>query len=142
MALLRVGGSHTPSDSYSYNAATQEYTQLTSNLNNEITGEHLVTADVVRFKSFDGLDIPAIYYKPHQASIENKVPAMVWVQGGPGGQSRLGFNSTIQYLVNHGYAVLAVNNRVSSGDGTMDFDQNVKIAHTTIKCPMAHGESQ
>ncbi|MFT5104067.1 MAG: dipeptidyl aminopeptidase/acylaminoacyl peptidase [Candidatus Latescibacterota bacterium] len=127
MALLRVGGSHTPSDSYSYNAATREYIQLTSNLNNEIIGEHLVTADVVRFKSFDGLDIPAIYYKPHQASIENKLPAMVWVHGGPGGQSRLGFNSTIQYLVNHGYAVLAVNNRGSSGYGKSFYqmdDQN------------------
>jgi len=127
MALLRVGGSHTPSDSYSYNPATEEYTQLTSNLNNEITGEHLVAAEVVRYKSFDGLDIPAIYYKPHQASTENKVPAMVWVHGGPGGQSRLGFNSTIQYLVNHGYAVLAVNNRGSSGYGKSFYqmdDQN------------------
>lgn len=127
MALLRVGGSHTPSDSYTYNLATQEYTQLTNNLNDEITGEHLVTAEVVRYKSFDGLEIPAIYYKPHQASTENKVPAMVWVHGGPGGQSRQGFNSTIQYLVNHGYAVLAVNNRGSSGYGKSFYqmdDQN------------------
>jgi len=42
---------------------------------------------------------------------------LVWVHGGPGGQSRIGYRSTIQYLVNHGYAVLAVNNRGSSGYG-------------------------
>jgi dipeptidyl aminopeptidase/acylaminoacyl peptidase len=39
------------------------------------------------------------------------------VHGGPGGQSRVGFSKDIQYLVNHGYAVLAVNNRGSSGYG-------------------------
>ncbi|MBL0100448.1 MAG: prolyl oligopeptidase family serine peptidase [Saprospiraceae bacterium] len=43
--------------------------------------------------------------------------ALVWVHGGPGGQSRVGFSNSIQFLVNHGYAVLAVNNRGSSGYG-------------------------
>ncbi|HAA15934.1 MAG TPA: S9 family peptidase, partial [Cytophagales bacterium] len=75
----------------------------------------------VRYPSFDGLDIPAIYYKPQQATADNKVPALVWVHGGPGGQSRVGFNQLIQYLVNHGYAVLAVNNRGSSGYGKTFF---------------------
>ena len=127
MALLRVGGSHTPSDSYTYNLESKELIRLTRNLNKEIEGTDLVSAEVVRFKSFDGLEIPAIYYRPHQASEENKVPALVWVHGGPGGQSRQGFNSTIQYLVNHGYAVLAVNNRGSSGYGKTFYkmdDQN------------------
>lgn len=116
-ALLRVGGSHTPSDSYSYNLETKELARLTENLNDEIDNDHLVAAEVIRYPSFDGIEIPAIYYKPHQATEENPVPAIVWVHGGPGGQSRQGFNSTIQYLVNHGYAVLAVNNRGSSGYG-------------------------
>ncbi|QIE58154.1 S9 family peptidase [Rasiella rasia] len=115
--LLRVGGSHTPSDSYSYNLSTKKLSRLTENLNDEINNEDLVTAKVIRYKSFDGLEIPAIYYEPQQATKEDPVPALVWVHGGPGGQSRQGFNSTIQYLVNHGYAVLAVNNRGSSGYG-------------------------
>ena len=72
---------------------------------------------MIRYKSFDGLEIPAIFYAPKQASAENPVPALVWVHGGPGGQSRQNFNSTVQYLVNHGYAILAVNNRGSSGYG-------------------------
>jgi dipeptidyl aminopeptidase/acylaminoacyl peptidase len=41
----------------------------------------------------------------------------VWVHGGPGGQTRKGYSATIQYLVNHGYAVLGINNRGSSGYG-------------------------
>jgi len=47
----------------------------------------------------------------------NPVPALVWVHGGPGGQSRAGYSAAIQHLVNHGYAVYAANNRGSSGYG-------------------------
>jgi dipeptidyl aminopeptidase/acylaminoacyl peptidase len=39
------------------------------------------------------------------------------VHGGPGGQTRLNYSSLYQYVVNHGYAVLCVNNRGSSGYG-------------------------
>ena len=114
---LSVGTSKAPNNIYLYNLETKELKKLTESLNKEINADDLVSAEVVRYKSFDGLDIPAIYYKPHQATPEQKVPALVWVHGGPGGQSRTGYFALIQYLVNHGYAVLAVNNRGSSGYG-------------------------
>lgn len=124
MMRLYVGGSHSPSNLFTYNLATKELTQLTDVLNDEIDATHLVNAKVIRYPSFDGLEIPAIYYLPHQASEENKVPALVWVHGGPGGQSRQNFSSLIQYMVNHGYAVLAVNNRGSSGYGKTFFQMD------------------
>lgn len=114
---MYVGGSNLPSDLYTYNFDTKEQHKITNVLNEEIHPEDLVTAKVIRYKSFDGTEIPAIYYLPHQASKNNKVPAMVWVHGGPGGQTRQNFSSMIQYIVNHGYAVLAVNNRGSTGYG-------------------------
>jgi dipeptidyl aminopeptidase/acylaminoacyl peptidase len=114
---LSVGSSTSPINIYTYNVASKELKQLTSTLNKEVDENDLVKAEVVRFPSFDGKEIPAIYYKPLQASKNNKVGALVWVHGGPGGQSRVGFSNSIQYLVNHGYAVLAVNNRGSSGYG-------------------------
>ena len=114
---LSIGTSKAPNNIYLYNLETKELKKLTESLNKEINPEDLVSAEVVRYKSFDGLDIPAIYYKPLQANAEHKAPALVWVHGGPGGQSRTGYFSLIQYLVNHGYAVLAVNNRGSSGYG-------------------------
>jgi dipeptidyl aminopeptidase/acylaminoacyl peptidase len=114
---MYVGGSNVPSDLYTYNMASKEKYKLSNVLNSDINADDLVTAKVIRYKSFDGVEIPAIYYLPKQASENNKVPAMVWVHGGPGGQSRQGFNSFLQYMVNHGYAVLAVNNRGSSGYG-------------------------
>jgi dipeptidyl aminopeptidase/acylaminoacyl peptidase len=112
-----AGGSHTPSNLYLYDLRSKEYRQLSDVLNKDIEAADLVTAEVIRYKSFDGVEIPAIYYKPHQAGSSAKVPALVWVHGGPGGQSGQYFSSFIQFLVNHGYAVLAVNNRGSSGYG-------------------------
>ncbi|CAN5210856.1 hypothetical protein BH24PSE1_BH24PSE1_10330 [soil metagenome] len=46
---------------------------------------------------------------------------MVFVHGGPGGQSRRGYSPMIQHLVNNGYAVYAINNRGSSGYGKTFF---------------------
>lgn len=123
---MYVGGSNTPSDLYTYTIETKEQYKLTNVLNKAINADDLVTAKVIRFKSFDGVEIPAIYYLPHQASAENKVPAMVWVHGGPGGQTRQNFNSLIQYMVNNGYAVLAVNNRGSSGYGKTFYQMDDK----------------
>ncbi|MDX1331964.1 MAG: alpha/beta fold hydrolase, partial [Robiginitalea sp.] len=122
-----AGDSNSPSNLYVLDLESGAVHQLSDVLNPEIAREHLVKAKVVRFPSFDGLEIPAIYYLPHQASEEHPAPALVWVHGGPGGQSRQGFSPLIQYLVNHGYAVLAVNNRGSSGYGKTFYqmdDQN------------------
>ncbi|MEZ5333478.1 MAG: prolyl oligopeptidase family serine peptidase [Thermoanaerobaculia bacterium] len=91
--------------------------QLTRSLSAEIDPADLVEAEVVRFESFDGVEIPGILYRPHAASEEAPVPALVWVHGGPGGQSTVGYSALLQYLVNHGYAVYAINNRGSSGYG-------------------------
>jgi dipeptidyl aminopeptidase/acylaminoacyl peptidase len=115
--LLTVGSSRSPNNLFSYNIETKKLKQLTQTLNKEVDVNDLVSAEVIRFKSFDGKEIPAIYYKPLTASKDNKVPALLWIHGGPGGQSRIGFSNSIQHLVNHGYAVLAVNNRGSSGYG-------------------------
>ena len=127
--LLRVsaGSPNSPGDIYIYELSTNKLNKITSNLNSKVNPNDLVNAEVVRYKSFDGLEIPAILYKPHQANKLNKVPALVWVHGGPGGQSRVGYRALIQYLVNHGYAILAVNNRGSSGYGKTFYaldDQN------------------
>ncbi len=95
----------------------QDPSQLTNALNPAIDAEMLVEGEIVRFESYDGLQIPGILYQPREATAENPVPALVWVHGGPGGQSRKGYSAVIQHLVNHGYAVYQINNRGSSGYG-------------------------
>ncbi len=95
--------------------------QLTQALNPEIDPSHLVRGEIIRYRSFDDLEIPSILYRPHGANAQHPVPAMVWVHGGPGGQSVTGYRAVIQHLVNHGFAVLAANNRGSSGYGKTFF---------------------
>lgn len=115
-------GSRSPNDLYVYGFANKTYTRLTSAMNPEIDRRDLVDARVVRYKSGDGLEIPALYYPPQKKHVAStRAPALVWVHGGPGGQSRVGYNPLIQYLVNHGYAIIAVNNRGSSGYGKTFF---------------------
>jgi dipeptidyl aminopeptidase/acylaminoacyl peptidase len=110
-----------PPNLYVMDLGSGKIRQLTQSLNPAIDPAHLVKGEVVRFKSYDGVEIPGILYKPHQASPGSKVPALVWVHGGPGGQSRIGYSGFIQFLVNHGYAVYAINNRGSSGYGKTFF---------------------
>ena len=121
---LYIGDSKSPNNIYVYDLITKELKKLTNTLNPEINPDDLVSAHVVRYKSFDGMEIPAIYYQPIQASKTNKSPAIVMVHGGPGGQARVGYNPLIQYLVNHGYAILDVNNRGSSGYGKAFFNMD------------------
>ena len=116
-----VSSDRSPPNLYVLDLASGEHAQLTDTLNPAIDPDHLAESEVIRYPSFDGLEIPAILYRPLQASPTSKVPALVWVHGGPGGQSRVGYSATIQHLVNHGYAVLAVNNRGSSGYGKTFF---------------------
>ena len=116
-----VNGDRSPDNLFVHDFNTGQFQQLTQSLSKEIDPLDLVEAQVVRFRSFDGMIIPSIYYKPHEASAANKVPAIIYVHGGPGGQTMRGYNAQIQYLANHGYAVLGINNRGSSGYGKTFF---------------------
>src|SRR5690606_6358291 len=118
---LTLSPDTSPRDAYTVDLAAGDAHRLTRALNPAIDEADLVASEVVRYPSFDGLDIPAIQYRPKGASASHKVPVLVWVHGGPGGQSRTGYSATIQHLVNHGYAVLAANNRGSSGYGKTVF---------------------
>lgn len=115
-----LNSSNSPANLYIYDFNRDKLQCLTDTLNPEIDQNDLVEANVVHYESFDGLSIPAIYYEPFTAG-ETKVPALVWVHGGPGGQSMVDYNPIFQYLVNQGYAILAVNNRGSSGYGKTFF---------------------
>lgn len=112
-----VASDTSPADVFTAPLSTGAATRLTTALNPEIDEAMLVEATVVRYPSFDGLEIPGILYRPRTASARNKAPALVFVHGGPGGQTRRGYSALVQHLVNHGYAVFGANNRGSSGYG-------------------------
>lgn len=120
-----------PADIFVADLASGQARRLTQALNPEIAESDLVEASIVRYEAEGGVMIPGVLYRPRGASAETPVPAIVLVHGGPGGQSRRGYSAMIQHLVNHGYAVLAANNRGSSGYGKTFFHMDDR----------AHGEA-
>ena len=69
---------------------------------------------LVRYPSFDGRDIPAIFYEPEG---EVSSPVVVNAHGGPESQSRPGFAPVTQYLLDRGLGVFMPNVRGSTGYG-------------------------
>ncbi|WP_299573908.1 S9 family peptidase [uncultured Shewanella sp.] len=118
--VFYINSDTSPSNLYSHKLGTDKVLRLTNSGNPAIKEENLVAGEVIRFKSFDGVEIPAILYKPKQAEF-TKVPALIYIHGGPGGQSRKGYSATVQHLVNNGYAIVKINNRGSSGYGKTFF---------------------
>jgi dipeptidyl aminopeptidase/acylaminoacyl peptidase len=69
---------------------------------------------LIRYRSFDGLMIPAWFCKPKGVALP---PVIVYPHGGPESQTRPNFSALFQYFVQQGYAVLAPNVRGSTGYG-------------------------
>jgi dipeptidyl aminopeptidase/acylaminoacyl peptidase len=84
--------------------------------------------ELVRYPSFDGLLIPAFLYLPPSYRPGTPIPFVVHMHGGPESQFRPAFIRHFQYLLLHGYGVLAPNVRGSSGYGRdyMDMDNYTK----------------
>lgn len=118
---LQVSSDTSPVDVYLGDLATGATRRLTSALAPEIDESELVEGRVTRYESFDGLQIPGILYQPREASPDQPTPVLVYVHGGPGGQSTKDYRAHIQHLVNHGYGIFAVNNRGSNGYGKTFF---------------------
>jgi dipeptidyl aminopeptidase/acylaminoacyl peptidase len=76
---------------------------------------------LIKYKSFDGLEIPAFVFTPANAfGADGKprpIPFVVNYHGGPEGQTRPGFDKVTQYLVSEGFGVIQPNVRGSSGYG-------------------------
>jgi dipeptidyl aminopeptidase/acylaminoacyl peptidase len=72
---------------------------------------------LIYYRSFDDLEIPALYFQPRQAAPEGGYPCLFYVHGGPTDQIRPAFDVRFQYFLNQGYAILAPNVRGSSGYG-------------------------
>lgn len=116
MAFLLDGG-RSPSDLWRIDLTSGTAQQLIRSLSASVDPEDLVDVEVVRFEASDGMVIPNILWRPHRASAKSPAPALVFVNGGPGGQWRQTYFSLSQFLANQGYVVLGVNIRGSSGYG-------------------------
>jgi dipeptidyl aminopeptidase/acylaminoacyl peptidase len=134
------------SDVWLYDVPSKSLTQITKSSRSDIPPESFVEPQLIKYKTFDGREIPAWYYKPQKEiakaeyikydsakgdaeslpiqrpaedydNINIPFPIIVSVHGGPEGQERPGFNPLYQYYLSRGYAVLATNVRGSTGYG-------------------------
>jgi len=76
-----------------------------------------VEFELVEWRSFDGTTIPGWLALPRTQRPAAGHPAIVWVHGGPVGQTRPNFRQDLQMLLAQGFAVLTPNVRGSSGYG-------------------------
>ena len=114
-------------DIWIYDLKTRALQQVTKSDRSGIPQDSFVAPELIKFKSFDGLDVRAWYYKPVRHTVKEELkaayknpdglPVIVSVHGGPEGQERPGFNPLYQYYLSRGYAVLAPNVRGSTGYG-------------------------
>jgi len=100
---------------YVYERQTKASTFLFSH-QPKLEGLPLARTQSVAFPSRDGLTLHGYLTTPVAAPARN-LPAVLLVHGGPWGRDTWGFNATVQWLANRGYAVLQVNFRGSAGYG-------------------------
>jgi len=97
--------------------ATGSATRWTRASTAAIPPETFVEPEVIRFESFDGREIPALFSLPQGADRNGRTPVIVDIHGGPESQRRPSFSGLTQYFLSRGYAVLEPNVRGSTGYG-------------------------
>lgn len=105
-------------DAYSVDPATLKVTRWTESETGGLDVTKNVEPELVKVKSFDGLEVSGFLYRPDPAKFPGKRPMIMNVHGGPEGQSRPGFMGRTNYLINEmGIAVFYPNVRGSTGYG-------------------------
>ncbi|QYO66525.1 alpha/beta hydrolase family protein [Leptolyngbya sp. 7M] len=120
-------------DIWIYHIESKKLTQVTQSDRAGIDPATFIVPELIKFKTFDGREIPAWFYRPKLNENRPRNPSddgprqrgntataysvIVSIHGGPEGQSRPGFNPLFQYYLSRGYAVLDPNVRGSTGYG-------------------------
>jgi dipeptidyl aminopeptidase/acylaminoacyl peptidase len=115
--IISFSSASRTSDLWSWNPYNQQVKQLTFSMYAGIDRSLFVDPTLIRYKSFDGLEIPALLYVPAGYEKGKLIPFVVDAHGGPESQSQPNFARNIQYLLLNGYGILAPNPRGSSGYG-------------------------
>ncbi|WP_066256001.1 alpha/beta hydrolase family protein [Neobacillus drentensis] len=108
-------GAAYPSDIWELDLKTIQAERLTYVSRSPVLENKLVEPELISFRSFDNLEVPAFYSRPKEST--DKLPVVIYIHGGPESQARAVYNPVQQYLLNNGYAVCSPNIRGSTGYG-------------------------
>jgi dipeptidyl aminopeptidase/acylaminoacyl peptidase len=109
-----------PGETYLFDRKTHNLT-LQYKVREKLPREALAEMQSIRYKSSDGLEIPAYLTLPKGIPGKN-LPAIIFPHGGPWARDVWGYNGFAQFLANRGYAVLSMNFRGSTGYGKKFLD--------------------
>jgi dipeptidyl aminopeptidase/acylaminoacyl peptidase len=113
--LITANSDTEPGERYLFDRATKKLT-LQYRVYEKLPREHLAPMKAIRYKSSDGLEIPAFLTLPKGVAAKN-LPLIVVPHGGPWHRDTWGYDAFAQFLANRGYAVLQPNFRGSTGYG-------------------------
>ncbi len=113
--LISASSDTDPGSVYLFDRKTKQLT-LQYQIREKINRAALAPMQAIRYKSSDGLEIPAYLTLPKNVPAKN-LPMVVFPHGGPWGRDSWSYNSYAQFLANRGYAVLQPNFRASTGFG-------------------------
>ncbi|MGH7731901.1 MAG: prolyl oligopeptidase family serine peptidase [Candidatus Eiseniibacteriota bacterium] len=99
------------------NAAPPVTRQLTWTEDQGIDLAGFPLPELVKYRAFDGTEIPGFIYFPPGHQKGTPIPFVVYYHGGPEGQSRPGFSAALQYLLSRGFGLMLPNVRGSTGYG-------------------------
>ncbi|MCG3088231.1 S9 family peptidase [Sporosarcina cyprini] len=103
-----------PGDIWVYHLPAQKAERLTFIGKSDTVGHLWKRPELHTYSSFDGLEVPYFIYSSGE---EKDKPAVIYVHGGPEGQTKAEYNPVLQYLLYKGFVVVAPNIRGSNGYG-------------------------
>jgi dipeptidyl aminopeptidase/acylaminoacyl peptidase len=113
-----VNSARSPLDAYSIDLNTGRFERWTTSETGGLNAQNFIEPDLVKWKSFDGLEISGWLYRPSAARFPGKRPVIVAIHGGPEGQACPTYLGRNNYFLNElGVALIFPNVRGSSGYG-------------------------
>src|SRR5437773_1380244 len=120
LLLIGIGGDTEPGERYLFDRQTKKLTFQYKNREN-MNRDYLAPMKAIRYKSSDGLEIPAYLTLPKGVAPKN-LPVVSFPHGGPWARDSWGYDAFAQFWANRGYAVLQPNFRGSTGYGKKFLD--------------------
>ena len=113
--MVTINSDTEPGETYIFQRKTRKLT-LQYRVREKLDRAGLAEMKPVKYKSSDGLEIPAYLTLPKGVPAKN-LPVVMFPHGGPWARDNWGYNAFHQFLANRGYAVMSMNFRGSTGYG-------------------------
>ena len=114
--IIGINSAANPSVLYEWDYSSGSVEQITYPSLAGIDPASFVEPELISYRSYDGLEIPAFVYMPKNSE-GKKLPCIISIHGGPESQSTYGFAPLYQYFLSAGYAIIEPNVRGSNGYG-------------------------